>query len=294
MLYRRKILLALIEILGDISLTRTDFQKHLFLFTRTQSSPSFDFIPYKYGCYSLIAEADRQSLIKQGRLDDKTFKSIPSPNSYTSSLKEADKRALWSYRSKYRHLQGEELVRYVYQRFPYYAINSEIAAQILSKEELERVQKAKPTAEKAGLFTIGYEGKTLEAYLNQLIKESVNVLCDVRKNPLSRKYGFSKNTLRRASEQVNIEYLHLPNLGIPSTQRQSLITQDDYEQLFDSYEKNILPHCDNELNIILNLLECGKRAALTCFELNSHQCHRSRVAKALTTSPKWHYRLSNL
>ena len=33
-----------------------------------------------------------------------------------------------------------------------------------------------------GLCTIGYEGRTLENYLNRLIRDGVTQLCDVRRN----------------------------------------------------------------------------------------------------------------
>jgi hypothetical protein len=48
------------------------------------------------------------------------------------------------------------------------------------------------------IVTIGYEGRSLEAFLNLLLQNSVTLLCDVRRNPLSRKYGFSKSTLSKA------------------------------------------------------------------------------------------------
>jgi len=59
----------------------------------------------------------------------------------------------------------------VYRRYPYYAIRSEIIEQVLpSPEDREKVDAARPPQKKPGLLTIGYEGKSLEMYLNQLIK----------------------------------------------------------------------------------------------------------------------------
>ena len=49
-------------------------------------------------------------------------------------------------------------------------------------------------------------GKCLETYLNQLLRAGVTLLCDVRRNPLSRKYGFSKSTLSHACA---VSYTHL-------------------------------------------------------------------------------------
>ncbi|WP_200885350.1 DUF488 family protein [Jejuia pallidilutea] len=55
------------------------------------------------------------------------------------------------------------------------------------------------------LFTIGYEGISLEHYLNKLIRNNIKLLCDVRKNALSMKYGFSKSQLKNACEGVCIK-----------------------------------------------------------------------------------------
>jgi hypothetical protein len=74
-----------------------------------------------------------------------------------------------------------------------------------------------------------------------LLESGITILCDVRRNPIRRKYGFSKNTLARTGENVGIRYEHLPELGIASEQRQGLDTQADYDALFDDYERTWLP-----------------------------------------------------
>ncbi len=66
------------------------------------------------------------------------------------------------------------------------------------------------------------------------------MLCDVRKNAYSQKYGFSKSQLQKACEGVGISYIHMPELGINSDKRQHLISQSDYDLLFEDYEKNTL------------------------------------------------------
>lgn len=47
-------------------LTAKSLQKYLFLFTRNQDIPSFDFIPYKYGCFSYQANQDVLTMQKYG------------------------------------------------------------------------------------------------------------------------------------------------------------------------------------------------------------------------------------
>lgn len=131
-----------------------------------------------------------------------------------------------------------------------------------------------------GIVTLGYEGRTLESYLNELLRAGVTVLCDVRRNPLRRKYGFAKSTLSRGCEGVGIRYEHLPQLGIASEQRRSLDTQADYDALFEEYERTSLPHQAAALATIAKWAET-ERVALTCYERLPAQCHRHCVADAL-------------
>lgn len=63
--YRRKILLALLEVFEG-QLTAKSLQKYLFLFTRSQSEKTFDFVPYRYGCFSFQANQDIATMAKYG------------------------------------------------------------------------------------------------------------------------------------------------------------------------------------------------------------------------------------
>ena len=147
----------------------------------------------------------------------------------------------------------------------------------MSKQVLNEILKQ---TEKC-LFTIGYEGRSIDEYLNLLIKHNIKILLDVRKNPISRKYGFSKKTLQKTTENLGIEYLHIPELGISSQLRQNLNTKEDYEKLFSLYKKKILPLRENELKQIITNLNRKKRVALTCFESDPSFCHRHCIAASL-------------
>jgi uncharacterized protein (DUF488 family) len=144
------------------------------------------------------------------------------------------------------------------------------------------------------LFTIGYEGVSLEEYLNKLIINGIKVLCDVRKNSLSMKYGFSKTQLQKACEGVGIKYKHIPDLGIDSDKRQELNTQTDYNNLFTIYLNDILTKTRSQQEDIIELLKTYKRVALTCFEANIHQCHRKHLAEAIVNLPHFKYELKHI
>ena len=281
--YRQKVLLALLDALGG-SVLATDFQKYLFIYTTLcEKEKSYDFVPYKFGCYSFQASADKKKLIEKGYLQDESGWVLAKSNlSYTSSLNKGDDKKLEMFADRFGSKRGKNLVQHVYRTYPYYAINSEIAEEHLNEEELAQVKGAKPTKRRTSTFaTIGYEGSSVESYINKLIENDIRMLVDVRKNPISRKYGFSKITLSSLLDRLGIEYTHIPELGIDSSGRTQLNTQADYDRLFDKYESTVLVDQKAALRNLFGLFSEKKRIAITCFEKDHGQCHRSRVADAI-------------
>lgn len=294
MFYRRKIILALLQ-LFDGQLDKIRLQKLLFLFANKQGKAEYDFIPYKFGCYSYSANADMTAMVTRGFLteDEKTF-AKKDPTDYLKQLKPADLKLLQEVKTNYGKMSANALMKHTYINFPFYAIKSEVAENILSKEELEKVAKSKPKGNKTVLFTIGYEGISLEEYLVRLLKNDVKVLVDVRNNPLSMKYGFSKSQLKKYCGNLGIEYVHIPEVGIQGDQRQELNTQSDYDKLFAVYRKNNLTQTTTQQQQILNLLKQHKRIALTCFEANICQCHRKHLAEAIENLPGFDYEVKHI
>jgi hypothetical protein len=287
---RQRVLLELLDALNE-PVGSTDFQKLLFLYTREgESIPSYDFVPYRFGCFSFTSYADKRRLVEQELIEDGEIWKLTEKGRRISRTGERSPLPMARSAKQYKSLRGNSLVADVYQRYPYFATRSEILEKVLpKKEDRARVDSARPAKTTPGLVTLGYESKTLEAYLNQLLQDGVTLLCDVRRNPLSRKYGFSKSTLSNACEKVGIRYEHLPELGIPSEKRQDLETQTDYDKLFATYERTMLPKQTKTLVKIAGWIkEEGQRVALTCFELLPHQCHRHCVSDALqkTFGPK--------
>ncbi len=281
MFYRRKVILALIQMFGG-KLSKLDFQKLLFLFSQNQKEPSYDFLPYRFGCYSAQANQDLKTMIKYDLVEEDPVTWIVKTSiNYNETLNLQDRKYLKSIYSDFKDLKGDSLIRYVYKNFPFYAIRSEIAEKVLKKSELEIIQNLQPNKKESVLFTIGYEGKSVEKYVTLLLNENVKVLCDVRKNPFSMKYGFSKSQLKNILENVGIEYIHVPNLGIESDKRKNLKQETDYQNLFVDYERNILPKMTDDLKSVAEICKTNKRVALTCFEKEHTSCHRSRTANAL-------------
>ncbi len=281
---RQKRLLALLDALGG-EVGGLDFQKLLLLYcSEMEETPSYDFVPYKFGGFSFTSYADKRRLIEQNLLaDEERSWTLTPAGQAVARIAPAERLRMDGFCRRHAGLRGDVLVAEAYRRHPYYAIRSEMAERVLAGDRaaLRAIAAARPAANGPGLCTIGYEGATLEDYLNRLLRDDVTLLCDVRRNPLSRKYGFSKGTLSKACEGVGIRYEHLPELGIASAERRELKTQADYDALFAVYERESLPRQTAALATIRAWIEAGERVALTCFEKLPHQCHRHCVAEAL-------------
>lgn len=294
MFYRRKVILALLQIFGG-KLEKINLYKLLLIFSKRQQKPQYDFIPYKFGCYSFSLHADLVTMYKRELLkDENTSVSKIDSKNYLATLNEIDKTIIRSIFSEFQNSSSDDLMKYTYTNYPYTAINSQTAERLLTKEQMTIVKKSRPASKKTILFTIGYEGISLEEYLNRLLKNDVKVLVDVRRNPLSMKFGFSKNQLKNYCNSLGIEYQHIPEVGIQSELRQELITQTDYDKLFLFYKKNNLSANLLPQQKILSLLIGKKRIALTCFEANICQCHRKHLAEAITQLPGWNFELKHI
>lgn len=300
--YKKKVILALLEKLGH-SVSAKSMQKYLFIFSRMQLEDRiYDFVPYKYGCFSFQANQDIVSLEKAGYISiqdepnsDKLYTILHDMRA-SSDLSIFDSKILSDIVKLYGRMSQDELITYTYKRWPFTAINSVIKERLLSKEELDKVesQRSKYIDDTPMLFTMGYEGCTLEKYIHRLITNDVHVLVDVRKNAFSMKYGFSKSILEKACTGVNIKYIHVPELGIESEKRKELATQQDYDILFEDYERTTLKKNWDYLLKVRSILDEKHRICLICFEKDPKQCHRTRIAKALMSLPDCKYDLEEL
>lgn len=87
------------------------------------------------------------------------------------------------------------------------------------------------------LFTIGYEGASVDQLIETLQNVGVRVLADVRELPLSRKKGLSKNGLASRLTEVGIEHRHFKQLGDPKLGRDAARSGDfaKFEVIFSEH-----------------------------------------------------------
>ncbi len=280
---RQKALLAFLDA-HDGRLANRDLQKLLFLYCKElRTPPPFDFVPYRYGAFSFLSYADRRKLIQLKLIANQDSDWVLTSDGQSIVRTIADPLMI-AFAARYRDLRGDSLVAETYRRFPFYAVHSIIKSRVLrgDQDTLLAIEHSVPSTRGIPpLVTIGYEGRTIDRFLTVLLRAGVTLLCDVRRNPVSRKYGFSKKTLKHACEAIHIRYEHLPRLGIPSELRHNLHSQAQYDQLFRAYESDSLSNEGESILRISTWIQSTPCVALVCFERHPEQCHRRVVAKAV-------------
>jgi uncharacterized protein (DUF488 family) len=130
----------------------------------------------------------------------------------------------------------------------------------------------------AAIFTLGYEGLTIDEFIARLKTVNVKTIVDVRELPLSRKKGFSKKSFCAALADQGVAYLHAPALGCPKPIRDQYKADADWK----TYTKDFLAYIKMQDASLRELVKIGQAttACLVCFEADFSMCHRTFVARA--------------
>src|SRR6187402_770780 len=124
------------------------------------------------------------------------------------------------------------------------------------------------------LFTIGYEGATMDEFLAALREAGVKRVIDVRALPLSRRPGFSKTPLKNALKEAGIDYVHLRALGTPAEGREAA-RKGRHAEMERIYAAQLeTPEAAAQSAEMIALAE-EKPSALLCFERDPAHCHRT-------------------
>ncbi len=266
---RHKVLLNTIEVLNKNNIhSRRAIVKSQFLLKEEQGMaeemPFYHFFAYKQGPFSHLCFDDLRKLRDNDLIDEEETTLTKEGKDVLNKAGREHEPAIKSMLKSFP--DEKKITDYVYKKYPQYTIRSELIGQ--------KPKKAKP-----GFFTIGYEGKDIDQFLNALVSNQIELLIDIRRNPFSMNFIYIKDALMKELKDVGIDYLHIPELGIESEERKNLNTKADYEKLFEKY-RHALPIKEVYINRIIEL-GTTKRVALLCFEADNNFCHRGEVAKVI-------------
>jgi uncharacterized protein (DUF488 family) len=132
------------------------------------------------------------------------------------------------------------------------------------------------TAMTHGIVSVGYEGRTIDDFVTELVRAGVQTVADVRLNAISRKAGFSKTRLREALAAAGIDYRHMRSLGNTKENRRPFWEGrvEEGRQVFR--ERLQSPEAESSLNELSALVR-DQVVAVLCFETDVEKCHRKVI-----------------
>jgi uncharacterized protein (DUF488 family) len=275
MLTRQKILLHLLKC-ADRPVQRIELMKWCFLLRHESEcgggSTFYDFVPYKLGPFSFALYQEIEKLQSTNYVisdGDQNWRLNPEVASAAVGLGSEVERQARLVVGAFGRFSTDELLDYVYRRHPAFTVNS------------ERQKLALRATAKVAVYTAGYEGVSIDGFLNLLVECGIERLIDVRSNPIARRYGFHKSTLNRLLNRLDIDYCHFAELGIQSEVRQQFPVDGDRGDMFDAYETNTLTNEEAAVREVSELVS-ERPSVLVCMEADPRCCHRSRLAKPVS------------
>ena len=270
MLTRQRVVLELLR-QAERPVSKIELMKWCFLLRHDTPSAGgsafYDFLPYHYGPYSFSLQREVAELVDQGyvkanedRLQrtDLAVRAGELPTRLTGDVVRVVRR--------FGQVSTDDLLDHVYDRFPRYTMLSR-----------RKTLVSRPVAEPA-VHTAGYEGRQVDGFLWLLLASGIRRLIDVRSNPIARRYGFHKSTLSRLCALLDIDYIHVPELGIPSAERQALDdTPSARDRLFTKYTSVTIPSQEEAVERVARSMT-ERASVLVCMEAAPCDCHRSRLA----------------
>lgn len=133
-------------------------------------------------------------------------------------------------------------------------------------------------------FTFGYQAHTLTSMVQVLSTNDIELLVDVRQNPVSRKPGFSKRRLAAYLPRVGIEYLHYAPLGTPTHIRKIYYERGDVTLALKQYERYLESREEHLRSLVESV--SSRRFCLLCLESDHNSCHRGVIADKLAEMTK--------
>ncbi|MGO9406894.1 MAG: DUF488 family protein [Acidimicrobiales bacterium] len=127
------------------------------------------------------------------------------------------------------------------------------------------------------IYSVGYEGLTLEQFLQRLAEHDVTTLVDVRMTAASRRPGFSKQKPQKALTAAGISYVHERDLDNPRDNRENFRTGD--RELGRARMRARLKDGSGEALRRLVDLSRTERVAVLCVERLAASCHRQVVTE---------------
>ena len=274
---RKQLLLRLAHLDGG-EIDRLRLMKLAFLIAQNPDAPAssrYDFVPYHYGPNSFALYRDWHALAEAGfahvdRGDGAPFRLTATGQSLANETAGELVALTDLVHDEWAGKSIGAIIRHVYKLHPWYAHRSEWDGG--------KHKRDMPAAELA-VYTVGYQGLSIDAFLNLLISRGITYLVDSRFTPASRVYGYHATTLRRLCGYVGIGYQPEPMLGVAKLERAQFLQSRNHTKFAEDYERVLNDNHDRVRETAR--LVATNPAAVMCYERDVRDCHRSILAQEL-------------
>lgn len=189
------------------------------------------------------------------------------------ALKEAIDKWISEYKIPNRTIDDFDCSKCYNQKPAESAINSSLIVLESKEPNLNNFQNKNGKL----FYTIGYQNKTLNVFIDYLKEKEIKTLVDIRRNINSKKENFSGTELDNILRQNQIVYVSLPILGPPSEMRYELYETKNYSNFFNKFRN----YLDKNVNYLEKINKLTTPICLLCYEDKASECHRSIVAEKL-------------
>ncbi len=258
--------------------TNTQLIKWLFLacehLRQDGDDSPFDFVPYKYGPFSFCAYRALVKLEQSSWIRRSSRLSLAPERQKQGNLPKGKLQKCWrlaatSVLQEFGEMNAHDLLEFVCEKYPWYASRS---------EHKSGVKHTSHPYAKPAVYTIGYQGVSIDGFVHTLLQSNLKGVIDIRHNAMSRKYGFAEARLQEILSKLDLTYTGHKELGIPSQARRALKERGGYKSLFRDYRRRLLSDYQDQVAQIANDL-AENPVVLMCYEHNSTLCHRSVLAQ---------------
>ena len=244
---RQKLLVTLLQEAGGTA-PRISFMKWLFLLSQETdwgiSECPYEFVPYRYGPFSFVAYHDLRKLESMGVVQQAEGAFVLCEGDAPGSSTALD--AVREVVGKYGQHSPDELMADVYSRYDWFAMLTE-------RPELAEHIPQRGLAEPA-VYTLGYAGRNLDGFLYLLLERNLG--------------------------ELGLQYVAMPELGIPSEARQDIGSTAKRSALLEQYGE-WLDETQTDSVAQVAALMTDAPLALMCMESEATDCHRSVLATAV-------------
>lgn len=275
-LNRQKLVISLINRSGG-RVTRLHLVKQAFLLKENLdprfAASFYGFVPYHSGPSSFTLYHELGSMASAGLVRFPSLRAVEitdDGDKATRHLEPGLEQEIERFQETYGQYGTNELVDLVYSRYPWYTTRSR-------RRGYSAIQ---PKEADYAVYTIGYEGMQVDEFLDLLLRSGIRRIIDVRRNAVSRRFGFAGSTLSSLARKMCVKYCHEPGVGVPTEWRDHLETAQDLSRLLQKYAGELLTDAEESVKRIDRWV-VSEPSALMCMEADPARCHRSVLAQSV-------------